>query len=74
MEQTAWPKLAVSLFTFVDVHPRNNNFNNLQKDQNKSFSALHNEDLILVISLGACIKILSRRKAINDRNSATRHK
>ena len=26
------------------------------------------------ITLGACIKILSRRKAINDRNSATRHK
>jgi len=25
-------------------------------------------------SPGACIKILSRRKAINDRNSATRHK
>jgi len=51
MEQTAWPKLAVGLFTLVDVHPRNNNFNNLQRNQNKILSAPQNKDLILVICL-----------------------
>ena len=42
------PKLAVGLFTFVDVHPRNNNFNNLQRNQNKILFALQKENLIRV--------------------------
>jgi len=61
MEQTAWPKLAVGLFTFVDVHPRSNNFNNLQKNQNKIIFAPQNEDLILVICLVHFISKLSVR-------------